>query len=209
MCVDYSCIGEHRVLESTNCNSQQNKLTHFNTNSHKSDSTRHEHTQTTYVASYTRLSTAKCGKPGYEARAYVQVTLFRAGVEVLHWTDCNNHGARTATKVSGTSVPSSKMLRCMGRVWHGWGFSHIKAFKPHPIPHQSDVFTKGVRGQYALVFPRENTIHTYRSTCTYLMASSSSVLLPPSFSVSFSSTSLASICRILSLASCSACTTNH
>ncbi len=27
---------------------------------------------------------------------------------------------------------------------------HIKVFKPHPIPHQSDVFTKGVWGQYAV-----------------------------------------------------------
>ncbi len=83
MCVDYSHIGGHRVLESTNCNSQRNKLTHFNTNSHKSDSTRHEHTQRTYVASYPRLSTAKCGKPGYEARTYVQVILFRVGVEAV------------------------------------------------------------------------------------------------------------------------------
>ncbi len=30
---------------------------------------------------------------------------------------------------------------------------HIKAFKPHPIPHQSDVFTKDVWGQYAVGIP--------------------------------------------------------
>ncbi len=26
---------------------------------------------------------------------------------------------------------------------------HIKAFKPHPIPHQSDVSTEDIWGQYA------------------------------------------------------------
>ncbi len=32
----------------------------------------------------------------------------------------------------------------------GGVLAHIKAFKPHPIPHQSDVFTKDLWGQYAL-----------------------------------------------------------
>ncbi len=40
--------------------------------------------------------------------------------------------------------------RHVGRVWSGWGLVHIKAFKLHPSPHQRDVFTRDVWGQYAL-----------------------------------------------------------
>ncbi len=49
-------------------------------------------------------------------------------------------------------VLPSKMLSCRGGCGMGGDLVHIKAFKLHPLPHQSDVFTQRVlvRGHCAM-----------------------------------------------------------
>ncbi len=49
---------------------------------------------------------------------------------------------------------------------------HIKAFKPHPTSHQSNVFTKDVWGQCAVGIPaRTQALHIRRHAYTQTMRS--------------------------------------